>query len=255
MSLPEKKPSRKASVPASAPASEKRRSLQKSGEASGALRNAKVPQASSKRVDRRIVRRSVLMMMAFLVLAAVMIAALVQLQIVNHEYYREKVLDQMTYETEVNPERGTIYDRNGNILATNATVYLIFISPQDIIDTMAEREAAAVEAIARQKSLPENEKESVKIPQTEFTYTTEDGRTYNGLQMNELIARALSDILGVEYDGVIEKAAKNGRRYEVILKNVEEERADKVRAFISEYGFTRVRLTSLNSATLEKRLK
>ena len=43
-------------------------------------------------------------------------------------------MNEITVETEVNPERGVIYDNGGNILATNKTVYLCFISPQDIID-------------------------------------------------------------------------------------------------------------------------
>lgn len=193
----------------------------------------------AKRVDRRIVRRAIGLMVVFVLLSGVMIAALVNLQLVNHEYYREKVLDQMTYETEIAPERGTIYDRNGNILATNVTVYLIFISPQDIIDTMQEREDEAVAALARMEALPEAERASVEIPRTDYDYTTYDGTVHSGLKMNELIALALSDILGVDYDDVIEKAAKEGRRYEVILKKVDEDRAAQVRSFISAYGFTR----------------
>lgn len=186
--------------------------------------------AQKKRIERSIVRRALFLMLVFIVIAGVLVFALFQLQILQYDYYQKEVLDQMTYETEVNPERGVIYDRNGNILATNATVYLIFISPQDIIDTMAEREAAAIEA-AKQ--------ENAEIPQTRYSYAAEDGTVYSNLKTNELIARALSDILGVDYDSVLEKAGKEGRRYEVILKKVEEERASRVRDFIAEYGFTR----------------
>ena len=63
----------------------------------------------------------------------------------------------------------------------------------------------------------------------EYEYRGPDGKT-EVLPMNKLIARALSDILGVDYDRVIELAAKNGRYYEVIKKNVEKEEADKAQS-------------------------
>lgn len=157
----------------------------------------------------------------FLLVSCVLMYALFDLQVLKYDYYQQQVLDQLTYETEVNPERGTIYDINGNTLATNATVYLVFISPQDIIDAMAEAEGGDDPDGAL------------------YTWAAADGTAYTDIPMNQLIARALSDILDVEYDTVIEKAAKNGRRYEVIKKNVDEETADQVRAFIAEYGFTR----------------
>ena len=88
---------------------------------------------TSKRIDKATVRRAAIMMGAFCLAAAVMVMALARLQIIDFDYYQKKVLDQMTISTEVNPERGVIYDRNGNILAANITNYLVCISPQDII--------------------------------------------------------------------------------------------------------------------------
>ncbi|MBO5669975.1 MAG: hypothetical protein J6S41_00365, partial [Clostridia bacterium] len=175
----------------------------------------------AKRIDRKTLRRTLVLMGFFVLVSCVLIYALFDLQVLKYDYYRQQVLDQLTYETEVNPERGSIYDKNGNTLATNATVYLIFISPQDIIDAMVEAEAGDDPDAAL------------------YTWSSADGTAYTDVPMNQLIARALSDILDVEYDTVIEKAAKNGRRYEVIKKNVDEETADQVRAFIAEYGFTR----------------
>ena len=186
----------------------------------------------AKRIDRHIVTRSLIIMAVFLLVAVVLIFALFRLQILEYDYYQKVVIDQLTHETEVNPERGIIYDRNGNILATNKTVYLIFISPQDIIDAMAEAEGAAIEAAA-------DGKEPKSDYKTAYTWTSADGKLYDNMPMNELIAHELSEVLGVDYDSVIEKAAKNGRRYEVIQKNVEEEAADRIRAFISKYNFNR----------------
>ncbi len=175
----------------------------------------------AKRVDKKTMRRALVLMGLFIVIACVLVYSLFDLQILQHAYYRQQVMDQLTYETEINPERGNIYDTNGNILATNATVYLVFISPQDIIDAMAESENGEDQGDAL------------------YTWASADGASYTDLPMNQVIAHALSELLDVEYDSVIEKAAKEGRRYEVIKKNVDEETADRVRAFIAEYGFTR----------------
>ncbi len=182
---------------------------------------------SGKRVDRSMVRRALCLIALFLAAGAALVFVLFRLQILDYSFYRQKVLEQMTYETEVLPERGIIYDRNGNILASNTTVYLIFISPQDIIDAMAEARAAETDAEAKTSY------------RTAYAWTSGGGVVYDGIRMNELIARALSEILGVEYDAVMEKAAKVGRRYEVIRQQVDEESADRVRALISEYGLTR----------------
>lgn len=156
------------------------------------------------------------MLTVFAMLALAIIIRLGYLQILKYDYYQEKVLSQLTQSTEVNPSRGNIYDTNGNLLATNITSYIIFISPQDIIDAM------------------ENAEDGDAI----YTFTSQDGNKYPSLKMNELIARALSEILDVEYDDVITKAAKNNSRYAVIKRGVDEKLADEVRALISEYNLT-----------------
>ena len=186
----------------------------------------------TKRIDRATLRRALAMICVFLAAGGALVAVLFRLQILNYSFYQERVLDQMTYETVVRPERGIIYDRNGNILATNTTVYLVFISPQDILDAMAVSDAAAAAVAAGVE--PE---EKSDFPGA-FAWKGESG-SFDGLRMNELIARALSEILGVEYETVLEKAAKEGRRYEVIRQEIDEAHADRVRAFISEYGLTR----------------
>ncbi|MBQ8392728.1 MAG: PASTA domain-containing protein [Clostridia bacterium] len=50
----------------------------------------------------------------------------------NYNQYQQSVIDQMTVETNVNPLRGTIYDSNGRVLATNKTVWVLYICPKNI---------------------------------------------------------------------------------------------------------------------------
>ena len=169
-----------------------------------------------KRIERRTVRRAIAIMACFAVCAFSVVAVLFKMQVIDYENYQKRVLDQLTVETEVNPARGKIYDRNGNILATNVSNYMVIISPKDIVDAMEDKDNA-VQA---------------------FSWTDGDGKTLDGLKMNELIAHRLSELPDVDYDTVIEKAAKRNRKYEKITEGLNEEEADEIRRFISEYGLT-----------------
>ncbi len=64
--------------------------------------------------------------------AIVILGRLFYLQIIKHTDYKELVLQQMLYETQIDAKRGTIKDRNGVILATNYTTERIFIDPANM---------------------------------------------------------------------------------------------------------------------------
>jgi len=49
------------------------------------------------------------------------------------------------------------------------------------------------------------------------------------------IAEGLSYLLGVDFDGIVEKAGRTSSQYQVIKSRVESDEADKVRDFIREY--------------------
>lgn len=171
---------------------------------------------SKNRIDVKTHKTATAMLIVFALFAIVIVVRLGYLQILKYDYYQGKVLSQLTQSTEVNPSRGNIYDTNGNLIATNITSYLIFISPQDVIEAMAE----------------DDEEQAV------YSFTSSDGNKYHDLKMNELIAHSLSEILDVDYDEIIEKAAKKNSRYAVIKRGVSEELADEVRALISQYDLT-----------------
>ena len=57
---------------------------------------------------------------------------LYQLMIRDHDLYEGMAIDNQTRTTTVSATRGTIYDRNMNILATSATVENVFIDPYQI---------------------------------------------------------------------------------------------------------------------------
>lgn len=61
-------------------------------------------------------------------------ARLFYLQIVKGEYYSDKAASQQLSDTEIEANRGTIYDSEGNILAQSATVWTVFLDPSNITD-------------------------------------------------------------------------------------------------------------------------
>ena len=177
---------------------------------------------AQNRTDRKTMHKMVCMFAFFLLIAAWVVGRLASYQIKNHDYYQSKVLNQLTIQTEVTPERGTITDRNGNILATNITVYNVILSPYDIITHMQK----------------DSEKNSDNDPENDvhYEYTDSDyGINYSGRQLDDMIAEVLSKYLDVDKSSILEKAAKVNRYYEVVKKNVDADIAEKIEIFIAQF--------------------
>ena len=76
-------------------------------------------------------------MILFLVLAllfATDIGRLFYIQVVKGEEYADKAQSQQLSDTEIEANRGAIYDSEGNILAQSATVWTVFLDPSNITD-------------------------------------------------------------------------------------------------------------------------
>ncbi len=83
--------------------------------------------------NRMMLRRTLFLMIVCGIVAFIALGArLFQLQILDHETYETAAVDQQLRETTVTAKRGTIYDRNMNILAMSASVSNIYISPAEI---------------------------------------------------------------------------------------------------------------------------
>ena len=188
-------------------------------------------------IGNTISKRAIFVLVIFAAAWLFLCFVLFNLQINSYEEYQNIVINQITKETTVNSTRGDIYDANMNLLAGNKTVWLIFISPQDIIDAMNDNYTVF--------TMTDDEDEpnaygigllaDVHRTSDYYVYTAADGTT-SSYTMDKLIAKGLSEILGVDYARVLELTGKKNRYYEVVKKNVEKEDADRVRAFIDEYG-------------------
>ena len=84
------------------------------------------------RISSKTIKRSVFLLGIFLIIAVLILIKLFKLQILGYEMFQKNVIDQMTVETNVNPLRGIVYDINGNVLATNKTVWILYLCPKNI---------------------------------------------------------------------------------------------------------------------------
>lgn len=146
----------------------------------------------------RAIRRSTLVGIIIFAIFGILLIRILLIQTVDFEKYQSKVVEQMTTESAVPANRGKIYDKNGNILATNITTYRVFISPS-----------------------------SIKKAEEETKVKYADG-----------IAKGLSSLIdGVTYEEVYKQATQYTEYLDrTIARKVNEQKADEIRKFISEKG-------------------
>ena len=156
---------------------------------------------ANETVSTSAIRRSTVVGLAVLVVFVVLLVKILIIQTISFEKYQSKVINQITTESPVAAARGKIYDKNGNVLATNITTYRVFISPSSIST------ASGVEG--------------------------EEGYT----DYARVVASGLSDILGVSYDFVYTQATGYTQYLDrTIQRKVKEETADTVREYIEANG-------------------
>ena len=178
------------------------------------------------RTDKKTTVRMRVIFAFFLAAAAIVIGRLAYFQLGMYDYYQTKVLNQVTIQQEVNPERGNILDRNGNILATNKTVFNVILSPADIIRTLEK------DAHANSDDDPENN--------VVYEFTDEEyGISCRESRVDEFIAHVLSAYLDVDRQKIIEKSAKVEDMYEVVKNNVEADLAERIEVFIDQFDLSR----------------
>ncbi len=175
------------------------------------------------RADRRTYKKVFICLVVFFAAAVVVIGTLAGYMIKDYDKYHSQVIDQITGEYDVNPERGQIVDRNGVVLATNIKVYDIIISPDDI----------------KEKAKTVTEKNSDDSKDNDVLYewkSSKTDKTYTGTDPYAFICTFLSDILEVDYNEIHEKSIKPDRKYELIKKEVSEEDELEIMQIVSDNG-------------------
>lgn len=83
------------------------------------------------------IRRAVVVFIGMIVLTAVLVTNLYNLQINRHEDYQTRSNDNRIKLVPIPPSRGLIYDRKGTLLALNRTIYQLEIVPEKVTDLPA----------------------------------------------------------------------------------------------------------------------
>jgi penicillin-binding protein 2 len=84
--------------------------------------------------SRLITNRAILLLIISGLLLSVLLARLLYLQVVSHEYYTTLSEDNRVNLQPLPPNRGLIYDRNGILLAENLPSYRLEITPEQVDD-------------------------------------------------------------------------------------------------------------------------
>ena len=91
---------------------------------------------AARKANRVIRSRTLLLMGIFgIVTFTMLFVRLYTLQIGRHEELQQLAVKQQTRSTVVTASRGTIYDKNGNVLAISATAETVFVSPAEIAES------------------------------------------------------------------------------------------------------------------------
>ncbi len=131
----------------------------------------------------------------FSVFLGALLGRVAWIQFVRGAEYQKAAYEQQNTGRMIPAMRGTIYDRNGNVLAISVTASQININQQTILKEGKEKG---------------------------------DVTAYQ-----EKVAKGLSELLELDYDGVLKKVQSSGR-YKEIVRKIDVEEGDKVKAWIKE---------------------
>ena len=161
------------------------------------------------RISTKITIRAIIVLLLIAAAFAYLMYEILILQTVSFDYYKNKVVDQLTTESTIVSSRGNIYDSNGVLLAANKTAYRIFIAPKTIRDEMKKAQG-----------------------------TDEKAGNPERLDLDVKISRGLSEILGIDYDTIYAMTKKTNSLDATVLREATPDQADKVLTFVSKLNVT-----------------
>ena len=164
------------------------------------------PRRSEGKNNRSLFRRTIFLMAVlgvgmFLPLAA----QLYQLQIVEQEDWEKRAATQQTKSVSVAANRGTIYDREGRAMAMSATVYKLILSPMGLYGSVDKKKYEST--------------------------TAYEQALYD---LRKTVVDGIVDLFGYDEERLWKRVERIDSGYEVLYFELEEEDAEKARAFISE---------------------
>lgn len=113
------------------------------GRTSRSGRDGRRSYQNAQRYVPRDSNRAFVVLVLFFCIAAIFLVRLIYLQIIVAPEYSSQAQESRTVGFSVEPRRGTIYDRNGNILAISVDATTIYANPSEIEDVSQTAEVIA----------------------------------------------------------------------------------------------------------------
>lgn len=142
-----------------------------------------------------------------LVLAGYICAVLYNVSVNKSEYYRAIANNQQLTSFTINANRGTIYDRNGKILAQSTTVWDVIVNPSQL------RQYDGKKYDEDGNLTEEDDPERVKM-----------------------IAKGIAEICEVDYEQLLDRILNDPYQYYIVKRKVDRATQNKLTEFISENG-------------------
>ena len=172
--------------------------------------------SDAARRANQVIRGRTMLIMLLLGVASftVLFWKLYDLQINRHDELKAEAVGQQTDSMVISASRGTIYDKNGEIMAISYSTETVLLDPggvQDFVESQEQKIQDAAEEAA------------------------EKGAPYTAPEVLDqaYIARGLSRILDVEEETILEHLENTANRYWKVKKKVDKDVADEVRRFIN----------------------
>ena len=170
---------------------------------------------AARRANQVIRGRTMLVMLVLGVATfTVLFMKLYNLQITQHDHLKALATEQQTDSMVISASRGTIYDKNGEIMAISYDVENVILDPGGIQDFVESQEQDIEDAAEK---------------------AAKEGEPYTAPEVLDqaYIARGLSRILDVEEETILKHLEDTSNRYWVAKKKVDSDVADEVRRFIN----------------------
>ena len=172
--------------------------------------------SDAARRANQVIRGRTMLIMLLLGVASftVLFWKLDDLQINRNDDKKAEAVGQQTDSMVISASRGTIYDKNGEIMAISYSTETVLLDPggvQDFVESQEQKIQDAAEEAA------------------------EKGAPYTAPEVLDqaYIARGLSRILDVEEETILEHLENTANRYWEVKKKVDQDVADEVRRFIN----------------------
>ncbi len=177
------------------------------------------PERRNSRPDRNrqskrlVFRRSLFLMLVCGVgLFIPLVIQLWNISIRDHDFYQQRAAQQQLMDVSVSAHRGDIRDANGEVLAMSATVYELILAPKDLMNSVDQDDF---------------EDEDGNLDEAAWQAAVDDLR-------EEIVDGLVAIRPDLDRADLERRMAKENSQYEVLLRDLEEEEAQAIRAFIEE---------------------